>query len=86
VDIPSKPDSLASTRFQYQLAPDASMGKQPSDAKLYLSFRRLSQEIPEQCRWQKTNPPELPYPRDTKAYSLINRFGDIPPNVWETDS
>lgn len=36
----------------------------------------------EQCRWQRTDPPEIPYPWDSKARSLINRFGNAPPAVW----
>jgi len=40
----------------------------------------------DQCRWQRIDPPEFPYPWDTKAKMLINRFGDAPPPVWEAAS
>ena len=40
----------------------------------------------DQCRWQRTDPPELPYPWDAKAYSLVKRFGENPPAVWQVSN
>ena len=40
----------------------------------------------EQCRWQRTSPPELPYPWDSKARALVRRFDAAPPFVWQASS
>jgi hypothetical protein len=40
----------------------------------------------ERCRWQRTDPPELPYPWDQRAFNLIERFGLNPPAVWKASS
>ena len=38
------------------------------------------------CRWQRTDPPELPYPWDQRAFNLIARFGQNPLAVWKASS
>ncbi len=40
----------------------------------------------DQCRWQRAEPPELPYPWDAKAIALIKRFGNSPPQLWQASS
>jgi hypothetical protein len=40
----------------------------------------------EQCRWQRTSPPELPYPWDSRAHALVKRFDAAPPFVWQASS
>jgi hypothetical protein len=40
----------------------------------------------DQCRWQRTIPPELPYPWDAKANALANRFGENPPRIWKASN
>ena len=44
-------------------------------------FVGQSKKYLDQCRWQRTNPPDLPYFWDTKASTQINRFGDAPPRI-----
>jgi hypothetical protein len=35
------------------------------------------------CRWQGTDPPELPFPWDQNAHALVAQFGSKPPSEWE---
>jgi hypothetical protein len=38
------------------------------------------------CRWQRANPPELPFPWDKNAKAIVDQFGDSPPEFHEVDT
>jgi hypothetical protein len=40
----------------------------------------------DQCRWQRTSPPELPYPWDKRSRDLVAVWGDQPPVSYTLES
>jgi hypothetical protein len=40
----------------------------------------------DQCRWQRTSPPELPYPWDKRSRELVAGWGDEPPVSYTLES